>query len=59
MVQVPRWPPYLKLTLSGTYTDQYQYCNAKGQCGDLASFADAFTSAASFFDMTSETLWDG
>lgn len=38
---------------------RYQYCNAQGQCGDLASFADAITSAAPFFDLTTKDIRAG
>lgn len=36
---------------------QYQYCNADRQCGDLASFADAMATAAKFFNISQEMIW--
>lgn len=38
---------------------QWQFCNAKGQCGDLASFADALASAVLMFDGIKEDIWNG
>lgn len=38
---------------------QYQYCNAKGQCGSLASSVDALSTAAPFFDLSTEDIWAG
>lgn len=38
---------------------QFQYCNAKGECGDLASYVDAIATAAPFFDLTTEDMWVG
>lgn len=39
--------------------EQFQYCNAKGRCGNLASFADAVASAALVIDGTEKGVWDG
>lgn len=36
---------------------QYQYCNADLQCGELASFADATAKSAPFFNITLEEIW--
>lgn len=35
---------------------QYQYCNAEHQCGELASFYDAMASAAPFLDTPIEAI---
>lgn len=35
---------------------QYQYCNSKHKCGQLASFYDAVTTAAPFFDTPIEAF---
>lgn len=37
---------------------QYQYCNANRQCGDLASFTDAMATATEFFNTSQEILWE-
>lgn len=35
---------------------QYQYCNADHECGELASFYDAMATAAPFFDIPLEVI---
>lgn len=35
---------------------QYQYCNAAHECGELASFYDAMATAAPFFDIPLEVI---
>lgn len=36
---------------------QYQYCNADRQCGELTSFTDAMASAAPLLNTTLEMIW--
>ncbi|ROW07011.1 hypothetical protein VPNG_06668 [Cytospora leucostoma] len=36
---------------------QYQYCNADRQCGELASFTDSIAKSAPLFNFTLEAVW--